>query len=143
MPQPIAYLSFDGHCAEAVRFYAQVLPAKITTLMTNGQSPIKEHMPPKDYDRILNATLELSDNGVLMAGDAPTHVPYEPMKGFSLTLNYPTVAEAKSVFAKLSEGGTVTMPMMPAFWAEIFGMVTDRFGTPWIINGGAMPDLSK
>ena len=77
------------------------------------------------------------DNGVLMAGDAmPGCAPYEGMKGFSLALTYDEASAARDVFARLSEGGSVTMAMESTFWADAFGMLVDRFGTPWIINGG-------
>ena len=58
------------------------------------------------------------------------------MHGFSLALTYPTAAEARKIFDALAEGGKVTMPMQKTFWAEGFGMLVDRFGTPWMINGG-------
>jgi PhnB protein len=56
-----------------------------------------------------------------------------------LALTYPTSAEAKRVFAALADGGSVTMPLGETFWADVFGMVTDRYGTPWGINGGPKP----
>jgi PhnB protein len=58
------------------------------------------------------------------------------MAGFALSLNYPKPDEAKRIFNALSDGGTVVMPMSKTFWAEAFGMVTDRFGTPWMVGGG-------
>jgi PhnB protein len=80
------------------------------------------------------------DNGVLMAGDAmPGCSPYEGMKGFSLALTYDEASAARDVFARLGEGGSVTMAMESTFWADAFGMLVDRFGTPWIINGGMKP----
>lgn len=136
MPQPTAYLAFDGNCAEAMRFYEQALNAKLQALMTNGESPMAADIPPEHHHRILHAYLVLPDSaGALMAGDCMAGVPYEGMKGFSLTMNYPTVEQAESVFKALSPGGKVTMPMQPAFWAKTWGMLTDRFGTPWIVNG--------
>ena len=74
-----------------------------------------------------------------MAGDCPTSTPYEGIKGVSLTLNYDTTQEAERVFRALSEGGQITMPMQPAFWAKSWGMLVDRFGTPWIVNGELLP----
>jgi len=61
------------------------------------------------------------------------------MKGCSLALSYQTAEEAKTIFDALGEGGKVTMPFEPSFWADGFGMVDDRFGTHWIINGGMKP----
>ena len=57
------------------------------------------------------------------------------MKGFTLALNYDTVDEATTIFNALAEGGNIVMPLQPAFWAKTWGMVNDRFGTPWIVNG--------
>jgi len=72
---------------------------------------------------------------MLYAGDAPAHLPYEGIKGVSITLDYASTAEAERVFATLAEGGQVTMPMQGAFWAKRWGMLIDKFGTPWIVNG--------
>lgn len=58
------------------------------------------------------------------------------MKGFGVTLSSPTVASAERVFNAFADGGQVTMPLQKTFWAEAFGMVTDRFGTFWMLNGG-------
>ena len=135
MPQLNAYISFDGNCAEAMRFYETTLGGRIEAMMTVAQSPMADQMPPGSDDRIMHAQLAL-DNGVLMAGDAMGGCPYQGMTGFSLTLTYPDASQARDVFARLSEGGKVTMPVESTFWADAFGMLVDRFGTPWIVNGG-------
>jgi PhnB protein len=135
MPHPIAYLSFNGTCAEAMRFYEKALNGKLTVLMSGGDSPMAEHIPKESAHRILHARLELDDNGILFAGDCIEQIPYEGIKGLSLALNYDTIEQAQQVFAALSEGGTVTMGMQPAFWAKTWGMLVDKFGTPWIVNG--------
>lgn len=139
MLQPVAYLSFNGQCREAVEFYAKVLDATLERMMTMGDSPMAEHTPPKSHHLVMHARLKLPGGGHLMAGDCPGHIPYEGMKGFNLTLSYDTVEEAKARFAALSEGGTIHMDLQPTFWAQIWGMFTDRFGTPWIINGELIP----
>jgi len=135
MPTIDAYLTFDGNCAEAMRFYERTLGGKLEVLMTHAQSPIADQTPPGSANRIMHARLNL-DGRLLMASDAMTGRPYEGMKGFSLSLIYPNLAEAKRVFTALAEGGRVTMPMEKTFWAEAFGMLVDRFGTPWMVNGG-------
>jgi len=66
-------------------------------------------------------------------------VPYQGIHGVSLTLNYDSVAEAQRIFDKLAAGGKVTMAMAPSFWAKTFGMLVDKFGTPWIVNGELLP----
>jgi len=139
MPHPIAYLAFNGTCAEAMHFYERALDAKLEVLMSNGESPIAAHFPPEAADRILDARLTLPGGGVLMAGDCPPTMPYEGIKGVALTLNYDSIPEAERAFKALSESGRVTMPMQPAFWSKAWGMLVDRFGTPWIVNGELLP----
>lgn len=135
MYQLNVYLSFDGNCAEAMQFYERVLGGKIDMMMTHAQSPMAEQAAPENADRIMHSQLTL-DQGVIMAGDSmPGCRPYEGMKGFSMTLTYPTVAEATNVFDALAEGGTITMPLQKTFWAGTSGMAVDRFGTPWVVNG--------
>lgn len=138
MPQIDAYLMFDGNCAEAMRFYERTLGAKLEAMMTYAESPDPEmcgNMPAGGADRIMHASLDI-DGRRLMASDYPPGQSVEVMKGFSLSLSYPTVKEASGVFDALSAGGRVTMPMQKTFWAEGFGMLVDRFGTPWMFNAG-------
>jgi PhnB protein len=139
MPHPTAYLSFNGNCAEAMRFYEHALESRLEILMTNGASPMASMCPAESHDRILHARLALPGGGLLMAGDCPTHLPYEGIKGVAFALNYDTIPEAERAFRALSEGGTITMPLQPAFWAKTWGMLVDKFGTPWIINGELIP----
>ena len=132
------YLIFDGNCAEAMNFYQGVLGGKLD-VMTNGNSPVKEHVPQAAWNRVLHSALTLPDGAVLMASDEQMGVAYHGMHGFTVALDYPTVEEAKRKFDALVDGGKVTMPWSPSFWAEGFGMCVDRFGTPWIINGKLLP----
>ena len=137
--QPIPYLGFHGNCAEAMRFYETVLDGKITSMVTAAESPMVSQVPKEFLDRVMNAQLELPGGYLLYAGDAPAHVPYEGIKGVSITLNYDTVDEAEAVFNALAEGGKITMPFNPTFWAKKFGMLIDRFGVAWILNGELTP----
>ena len=137
--QPIPYLGFDGTCAEAMRFYEKVLGGTIKVMMSGAQSPMADQIPKEFADRILNAQLELPGGALLYAGDAPSHVPYEGIKGVSIVLNFDTVEEAESIFNSLAQGGRVTMPFSPTFWAGKFGMLIDKYGVAWIINGEPRP----
>ena len=127
-----AYLTFNGNCADAMRFYQRTLGGKLD-LMTHAQSPIAGQTPPGSENRIMHARLAI-DGRLLMASDSMVGHPYEGMKGFSLSLIYPTVTEAQRVFNALADGGKVIMPLDKTFWAKAFGMLVDRFGTPWMIN---------
>lgn len=133
--QLCAYMSYDGDCADAMKFYAQVLGAKLEALITYGDMPGEMPVPPEHANRVMHAYLVHPDFA-LMAGDAPPGVPFAGIQGCMLAITYPTVAEATRVFNALADGGRVSMPLGETFWADTFGMVTDRFGTPWGVNGG-------
>ena len=135
MAQLDAYLIFDGNCADAMRFYERTLGGKLEVMMTHAQSPMASETPPNMAERIMHARLAI-DGRALMASDAMIGQPYGGMHGFSLSLVYPTPPEAQRVFDALADGGQVTMPMQKTFWAEAFGMLTDRFGVHWMVNGG-------
>ncbi len=134
MPVLDSYLFFDGTCADAMRFYERTLGGKLETMMTYGQSPDPAQCPPGSKDRIMHANLVVGGRN-LMASDTPAGQA-GGMKGFSLSLAYPGADEARRIFEQLAEGGQVTMPVARTFWAEAFGMLTDRFGTPWMVMGG-------
>jgi PhnB protein len=135
---PIPYLGFNGNCAEAMRFYETTLDGTLEILMSGADSPMAAQIPKEIAHRILHARLALPGGGYLYGGDSPLHVAFEGIRGASVTLNFESVAEAQSVYDKLGVGGTTSMPMAPTFWAQTFGMLTDRFGTPWLINGGLL-----
>lgn len=137
MPKINTYLSFDGKAAEAMRHYEKLLGAKLDSLMRVGDMPDAARMPGASPDRILHGQLSFADGGVLMASDRMGGGAYEGMKGFSVALTYETAEEAKRVFNALAEDGMVLVPLQPSFFAKAFGMLIDRFGTPWTITGGA------
>jgi PhnB protein len=126
--------SFNGQCREAFKFYEKHLGGKITLMMTWGESPIGTRASPDQSDKILHASLTVGQD-VLAGADAPPGHFRQP-QGFAVTLDIAEAAEADRVFAALAEGGTVQMPMQETFWALRFGMLIDRFGTPWMINCG-------
>jgi PhnB protein len=134
-----AYLHFDGRCEAAFKFYEQCLGGKIVFKMTYGESPMAGQSPPGWRDKIMHARLLVKDQ-VLMGSDASPER-YNAPKGFSMSLNLNDAAEAERIFNALLEKGTVVMPLQETFWAERFGMLSDQFGIPWMINcekeGGA------
>lgn len=140
MPVPNIYLFFDGTCAEAMRFYEKTLGGKLN-MMTAGQAPEGQGAEKADPDSILHASLAL-DGQALMASDWMSPAPFAGMHGFTVSLAYPSVDEAKRVFDAFADGGKVSMPFTETFWVERFGMVTDRFGTPWMVNGGQPKAMS-
>ncbi|HEX6252572.1 MAG TPA: VOC family protein [Gemmatimonadaceae bacterium] len=126
------YLTFDGDCEAAIRFYAEVLDGTIEAMMPNRGSPAAAETPAEWQDKILHASLRVDDE-VLMASDAPPGR-YSRPQGLHVSIGLSDAARAERIFNALAEGGTVQMPLEETFWALRFGMVVDRFGTPWMIN---------
>ena len=118
--------------AEAFRFYEKVLKGRITDLITHAETPAAEHVAPEFRDKIIHARLVAGD-AILMGGDMPTPDPAH-RKGFSVNIQLKDEAEGERIFKALSDGGSVAMPFEKTFWAAKFGMVTDRYGTPWMVN---------
>jgi PhnB protein len=136
------YLSFGGNTREAFAFYEKALGAKIETMMRYADMPASanpadgcgEGSAP-DGDGIMHACLSLPGGVMLFAGDTPPGRPHEGIHGVMLALQFDTSDQAHSAFHALSQGGQVTMPLAPSFWAKTFGMLTDRFGVSWAVNG--------
>jgi PhnB protein len=127
------YLFFDGRCKEAFEFYERCLGGKVVAIIPYGDTPAKEHVPPGTEARIMHARINLGTQ-VLMGGDTHPAMGYEGVKGCDVAVQVGTAAEAERLFNALAEGGTVTMPLQETFWSVRFGMLTDRFGVPWMIN---------
>jgi PhnB protein len=132
MVQVTPYLSFNGQCEEAFKFYEKHLGGKISFMMTYGDSPMADQAPPEWKKKIMHVTLTLDDY-VLQGADAPPGQ-YQKPQGFTISLGTDDAEEADRVFTALEEKGVVGMPLQETFWALRFGAVTDQFGTPWMIN---------
>jgi len=128
---PCINLSFNGQCEAAFKFYERCLSGKITYMLTWGDSPMAQDAPAEWSGKIAHATLQVGNTR--LQGSDPAPGSYEAPKGFGLALN-PEEGEAAALFAALAEGGRVGMPLQKTFWSPSFGVVTDRFGIPWIIN---------
>jgi PhnB protein len=126
------YLNFDGNCKEAMTHYERVLGGKIDTIMPYRGSPMEAHAPPGGLDRIMHASLTFGDQK-LLGSDAPPGR-YERPQGVWVSLHVDTAAEAERIWNDLASGANVVMPIDKTFWAERFGMLVDRYGTPWMVD---------
>lgn len=134
------YLSLEGRAEEAIQFYVRALGAKVEMMMRFSEAPpmpepagcaMPEGAAPPAGDKIMHASLRIGDS-VVMLSDGMCQGPAE-FKGIALSLTVADQAEADRVFAALAEGGTVQMPLAPAFFSPAFGMVADRFGIGWMV----------
>ena len=127
------YLFFNGRCDEALAFYGAALGATVDFMMRYKDAPEPEKpgmIPPGWEGKVMHATFRVG-GAVLMASDGNSEG--ASFAGFSLSLTYPTAAEADRAFAALADGGQVHMPIGKTFWSPRFGMVADRFGVGWMI----------
>ena len=127
------YLYFDGNCEEAFKFYEKLFGGKIDAMFPHEGSPAANHVPPEWQKKILHARMAIGD-AILMGSDAPPGR-FHKQQGFSININLKDAAQAERIFNTLAEGAvSVTMPFAETFWAHRFGMLTDRFGIPWMVN---------
>ena len=125
------YLNYGGNCRQAFEFYAQHLGGKITMLTTHGEQPDANKVPPDWRNAVLHARIELGETTVLGADIPPDR--FQPMRSAYLTLILESAAEAERIYALLTEGGQIFMPMEETFFASRFAMLRDRFGTSWML----------
>jgi PhnB protein len=128
------YLFFDGQCEEASEFYRKTLGAEVTHLLRFKDSP-EPHppgaIPPGSENKIMHMSMRIGDATVMASDGMCTQQPN--FQGVSLSISAPDDAAAERIFAALSEGGQVRMPMSKTFFSSRFGMVADRFGMGWIV----------
>jgi PhnB protein len=127
------YLAFNGQCEMAFKFYERCLGGKIVAMIPYGGTPSAQYVPADHRGKIMHARLVVGTQ-VLMGGDAHPGHPYEGVKGCSVAVQVDTPDEAERLFNALAENGTIVMPLEQTFWAVRFGMLTDQFGVPWMIN---------
>ncbi|MGH9948357.1 MAG: VOC family protein [Pyrinomonadaceae bacterium] len=131
------YIAFKGNCREAIDFYKEALGAEELYAQTYGDSPMADMGAA---DAIMHCTIKVGESHVMMC---------DQMDGaaaggnISLAIGLNDVDKAKTFFDNLSAGGNVTMPLEKTFWAEAFGMLTDKFGINWMVNCDAPQDADK
>jgi len=128
------YLFYNGRCEEAVEFYKSALGAEVTMLMRFKDSPEPPRpgmVPPGSENKVMHASFKIGDTQVMASdGECSGKTNFQ---GFSLSITAANGAEAERLFAALSKGGQVQMPLAKTFFASHFGMVADRFGVGWMV----------
>ena len=126
------HLVFPGNCNEAFSFYEKTFGSKRMMSMTYGEAPAGSPVPPDSKDRVMHTAMPLGSI-TLMGCDAPAGQ-QEALGGFQVCLESKDQAEVKRLYAALSDGGSVVMPLNPTFWSPLFGMLKDRFGVGWMVT---------
>lgn len=139
------YLNFDGNCRAAFAFYQELFKGIVVHQSTFGEippDPRNPPIPPEAKNRLMHVHLRIGAQS-LMGSDALPGADeggagaYARPHGMWVSIQADDVAEGRRVFDALAQGGQLTMPFGRTFWSAGFGMVTDRFGTPWMVNVAA------
>jgi len=130
------YLNCPGTCEEAMSFYAKALGGTLTEIHRFGTMPGSDELPEQVRNHVMHVGIDLPGGGRVMASDTmegmgPAHVVGTNM---SISIHPASREEADRVFAALSEGGQVGMPLEDQFWGDYYGHLTDRFGVQWMVN---------
>jgi len=124
------YISFSDNAREALEFYAQALGGELrmNTFGEYGQQDTPA------ADKIMHGMLETPSGFTLMAADTPPGVDHQPGANIAVSLSGEDADELRGYWEKLSEGGTVTVPLEKQMWGDEFGMLIDKFGIGWMVN---------
>jgi PhnB protein len=125
------YLSFRTNAREAMEFYKEIFGGELTI---STFADLQASQDPADADLVMHSQLESPSGLTLMGSDTPGRMEYRPGNTFSVSLSGDDDAELRGYWEKLSDGGTVTMPLEVAPWGDAFGMCTDKFGVAWLVN---------
>ena len=132
------YLNFNGNCEEAFNFYKSVFGGEFTFMGRFGDMPPGDGytIPDSDKNKIMHVSLPISKETMLMGSDTGGEWAKDFKQGnnFSISVTAASKEEADKIFNGLSKGGRVTMPMEKTFWADYFGMLTDKFGINWMMS---------
>ena len=124
------YIAYKGNCREAIDFYKGALGAHVLFVQTVGESPMPEMGPA---DNIMHCSLKIGDSTIMMCDD-PRPGDASGSGNISLAISVSGAEQARRLFGNLAGGGAVIMPLEKTYWAELFGMVTDKYGVKWMVN---------
>jgi PhnB protein len=138
-PTPQIYLSFDGNCEAAFRFYEARLGATMGLMHPYANSPMASQVPSEWGSKIMHGSITLG--GVTICGaDSPPAGVFETPRGFRILLEGEDPADIERLYNALAENATIEMPLQRTFWSLSFGVLTDQFGIPWTLSCAQMPE---
>ncbi len=129
------YLNFSGNCEEAFHFYRAAFGGEFQTVMRFNEVPAEYQSSPEERNKIMHMALPIGQGTILMGSDKPASMGKVDFgDSASISIVTDSKEEADRIFHKLSEGGSVTMPLGDVFWGSYFGMLTDQYGIHWMVS---------
>lgn len=135
MSQLSPYIALKGKCREAMDFYQQALGGEVT-IMTFGESPMKDQVPAEMQNNVVHAVLKRNGSDLLMGSDMSGPQGITDGNNITLCLNCENDEEINKLFNNLSDGANITSPLKKEFWGGTFGTLTDKYGVNWMFNCG-------
>jgi PhnB protein len=124
------YISFPGTARDAMTYYQSTFGGELV-MNTFGEFGEQDAAAA---DKIMHAMLETPSGFTLMAADTPPGMDHSPGGSITVSISGESGDELRGYWDKLADGGQVTMPLEKQIWGDEFGMVIDKFGTPWMVN---------
>ena len=125
------YLNFRSNARQAMEFYQSVFGGE---LKMNTFKDYNASQTPAEDNLIMHAELNAGETLIFMAADTPVRMEFRPGTNISMSLSGENEKELTGYFRKLSEGGSISMPLEKAIWGDTFGMCTDKFWIGWLVN---------
>ena len=136
MPSINPYLNFNGNTEEAFNFYKSVFGGEFITVQRFGNTPESDRVPEAEKNKLMHISLPIGKGNYIMGTDALESMGHKVIMGTNIQMSVSTdsVEETDKLFAAMSAGGKVTVPLAKMFWGDYFGMCTDKFGIQWMFS---------
>ncbi len=129
----VPYVFFNGQCAQAMAFYAEVFSAEVQLIRYRDMPPGEGGEDFAQSDAVMHACLSCEGGALLWGSDYPDGMTMGVPQGMYAARDFVDYDQAARIFVALAEGGRIVWPWGPMFWTTGFGMCVDRFGVPWMI----------
>jgi PhnB protein len=125
------YITFAGDARQALEFYQQVFGGELSvnTFAQYGSAP-----DAPEADKVMHGMLETDRGFTVMAADTPPGMEHNPGNTIAISLSGDDADELRDYWKRLSDGGTVSVPLEKQMWGDEFGMCSDQFGVSWMVN---------
>ncbi|MCC8132832.1 MAG: VOC family protein [Tannerellaceae bacterium] len=128
------YLSFNGNCEEAFTWYKGIFQTEFNSFVRYKEMTEGPLMPEQKQNKIIYISMPISDYVYLTGADTTPEMPVQMGENMVLTLTLTDEDQMRQIFLNLAEGGEILMPLQQTFWADLYGMIQDKFGIRWRIN---------
>jgi PhnB protein len=132
MRQLVPYINFNGQCNDALHFYQSCFENAELSIQTFADGKVDD-MPQELQGNVMHAEFK-ADGLFFMASDGQAGGDFNKGNNIHINVQLDSVDEQSELFERLSQNGTVIMPLQQTFWDARFGMLTDKFGIQWMLN---------